>query len=99
MLVSGNVQEGLSDDQKLERDKDKFNELWDASKSKTRDGYTKSKSTTRLERLDFEDGSGKGNELKDLIASYKHSKREKNIELGSTFDQAMKALNYRKNHN
>lgn len=99
VMLSMNVQEGLSDDQKLERDKDKFNEFWNLAKNSTKDGYPKNKSTTRLERLDFVDNSGNMDRLRDLVAGYKHSKREKNIEMGGTFDQAMAALNYRKNHN
>jgi len=99
VMLSMNVREGLSDDQKIERDKDKFNELWNASKANTRNGGPKSKGSTPLEKLDFVNGSGKGDELKSLIASYKHSKSEKNIEPGSTFDQAMAALNYRMRHN
>jgi hypothetical protein len=93
VMLSGNVQEGLTEND-IQTDINKFNQLYSNAKNNNDDGTTKSRTTT-LDNLNFENGSGKGQELNTLIGKYDDGDSNRKVTNQLNVDTAINKLQYR----
>lgn len=93
VMLSGNVQEGLTENE-IQNDIKKFDDLYSDAKNNNDDGSTKSRTTTLI-NLNFENGSHKGGELNTLIDKYNNGDSNSKVTNQLNVNTAINKLQYR----